>query len=91
MRMTRATLVAEIGGLLKRHMNLPHDVRLDERTRLNQDIYLDSVMVLELLVMLEIELGFSIPEDAPARENFVTLGTLAEFLLGLNREGRPDS
>jgi aryl carrier protein AsbD len=86
--MTRAALIREIGGLLRLHMNVPEEVTLDETTHLNHDIYVDSVMVLELLVRLEIELGFSIPDEAPAREHFTTLGTLAEFLLGLSRDGR---
>ena len=89
--MTRDALIGEIGSLLKLHLNVPHDARLDAATRLNQDIYLDSVMVLELLVLLETKLGFAIPEEAPAREHFLTLGALAEFLLGLNHDRRQGS
>lgn len=84
--MTRQALVGEIAKLLRLHLNVAHDTELDESTRLNQDIYLDSVMVLELLVLLETKLGFVIPEEAPAREHFLTLGALAEFLLGLSHE-----
>lgn len=89
--MTREALIDEIGSLLKLHLNVPHDALIDAGTRLNQDIYLDSVMVLELLVLLETKLGFAIPEEAPAREHFLTLGALAEFLLGLSQDGRQGS
>jgi len=89
--MTREALIEEIGSLMKLHLNVAHDTRLDATTRLNQDVYLDSVMVLELLVLLETKLGFVIPEEAPAREHFLTLGALAEFLLGLSHDARQAS
>lgn len=49
-------------------------------SRLNEDLYLDSVMILQLLLHLELEHGFIIPDEALAKEDFETVDTLAAFL-----------
>lgn len=85
--MTRTELVASIGRLLEGNARSRPVARLEEQTRLNEDLGLDSVMLLELLVRLELELRIAIPEEAPAREHFITVGGLADFLLGLDRAG----
>ena len=65
-------------GLAGTHHSPSYDA-----TRLNEELCLDSVRVLELLVHLELELGLCIPEEAPAREQFATVGGLVDFVLGL--------
>lgn len=87
--MTKAGLVANIEKLIEGHARFRPVPRLEDHTRLNEDLGLDSVMLLELLVRLELELHLVIPEDAPAKQHFVTVGGLAEFLLGLGSAGRP--
>ncbi|MRX73245.1 acyl carrier protein [Bacillus lacus] len=52
-------------------------------SRLNEDLYIDSVMLLELILALELQYGFSIPDDRLHPENFKTVGSLILFLESL--------
>lgn len=88
--MTRGELVTSIQKLLDGRPRFGAVPQLEDGTRLNEDLGLDSVMLLELLVRLELELEIAIPEEAPAKEHFVTVGGLADFLLGLRRTGERD-
>lgn len=79
--MTRAQLVALMASVLREKMSMPHLGELDEAARLNEDLGLDSVMVLELLVHLELEHGLTLPEEAVLRKQDGTVGSLLDFLL----------
>jgi acyl carrier protein len=82
--MTRQGIIDEIARVLEQEMNVKRGVSLSETTHLNRELWLDSVMVLELLLHLELKLGVVIPEHAPSEESFATVGGLASFLLGLD-------
>jgi acyl carrier protein len=79
--MTRLNLIAAIGSVLSERMALPHMAHFSEDARLNEQLCLDSVMVLQLLVHLELEYGVVLPEEAVVREQPGTVGSLADFLL----------
>lgn len=81
----REKTVEHIRSVLSNQMNVPHLHAFSAEARLNQDLYLDSVLTLQLLVYLELELGFEIPEHALEAEHFATVGTLADLLLTLPR------
>lgn len=81
--MTKQRIIAEISRVLEEEMNVKRGVTLSETTHLNRELWLDSVMVLELLLHLELKLGVVIPEHAPSEESFATVGGLASFLIGL--------
>ena len=49
--------------------------------RLNEDLYLDSVQIMQLLVHIELTLGFDIPDAALSNEDVATVSSLADFLL----------
>ena len=79
--MTRSDLIATIRLVLSERMALPHMAHFSEDARLNEQLCLDSVMVLQLLVHLELEHGVVLPEEAVVREQPGTVGLLADFLL----------
>jgi acyl carrier protein len=81
--MTRQRIINEISRVLEEEMNVKRGVTLGEATHLNRELWLDSVMLLELLLHLELKLGVVIPEHAPSEESFATVGGLVSFLLGL--------
>lgn len=62
-------------------MALKHLSRYAEEARMNEDLCLDSVLVLELLVHLELQFGLTLPDDAPLPAQLGTVGSFAEFLL----------
>jgi acyl carrier protein len=79
--MTRPELVAVIRSVLSEKMALPHMTHFSEDARLNEQLGLDSVLVLQLLVHLELEHGLCLPEDAVLQKQLGTVGSLADFLL----------
>lgn len=56
---------------------------LAESTRLNEDLYLDSVMVLQLIVYIEEDLKLLVPEDEVDRDVFGSVGSLLDFMMKL--------
>ncbi len=85
--MTRDDVVRRIRVVLHQRLLWPHLNRFSDSARLNQDLYLDSILLLELLVHLELDFGFAIPDRALEAHHFATVGSLADLLLTLPREG----
>ncbi len=81
--MSKAEIIEDIRWIMGEKMNLQHMDKYSPTARLNQDLYLDSVQFLQLLLNLELEKGYDIPEDALSSEAFVSIDSLAEFLLKL--------
>lgn len=80
--MNRADVVMLIFAVLSEKMARPHLEQFNEDARLNEHLCLDSVLVLELLVHLELEHGLSLPELAALEKQADTVGALADCLLG---------
>lgn len=78
--MNSATLVAAIGTVLREEMRHPHLDRFGPQARLNEDLYLDSVQLLQLILALEITHGVSVPEAAINRQDVSTVADLARIL-----------
>jgi acyl carrier protein len=60
---------------------LPAMDRFNEEARLNEDLCLDSVMMLQLLVSLELQHGVVLPEEAIMEKQLGTVGSFVDFLL----------
>jgi acyl carrier protein len=54
---------------------------IDERTRLFDDLSLDSTSVLELLMEIEDGLGVELDADTLEQHHFETVGTLTDYIL----------
>ncbi|GAA3924182.1 DUF6005 family protein [Litoribacillus peritrichatus] len=78
--MKHADIVNAIHQVLRDTMFIPQIDAFHADARLNEDLYLDSVLVLELILNLETELGFDIPDDALTKDDFDTVASLATFL-----------
>lgn len=81
--MTKTEIVQIIHQVLEQKMAIPYLSAFSPFARLNEDLYLDSVMVLQLLLHLELDHGFTIPDEALAKEDFETIDTLASMLCRL--------
>lgn len=81
--MSKTDIIEDIRVIMTDVMQLPHMEQFRAEARLNQDLYLDSVQFLQLLLNLELEKGYDIPEDALSSEAFVSVDSLADFLLKL--------
>lgn len=78
--MNRDRIVEAIGTILRTEMDHPHLDRFGPQARLNEDLYLDSVQLLQLILALEMTLGLSIPEEAMNRQDVSTVADLAARL-----------
>lgn len=79
--MNRDTVVEAIGTILREEMHHPHLDLFGPYARLNEDLYLDSVQLLQLMLALEMSLKLSIPEEAMSRQDVSTVADLAAHLL----------
>jgi acyl carrier protein len=79
--MTRPELVRVIRCFMTEALALPYMHRFSEEARLNEDLCLDSVMMLQLLVSLELQHGVVIPEEAILEKQLGTVGSFVDFLL----------
>ncbi|MEP1215259.1 MAG: phosphopantetheine-binding protein [Marinobacter sp.] len=79
-RQTLAPITETIRVALQRHLPAARLDNFSTHARLNADLGLDSIMLMELLVSLELENGLSISEDAFIGENLETVRDLARLL-----------
>ncbi len=81
--MTRQEIVQIIHDILQHQIKLPASAleAFQEDARLNEDLYMDSIMILQMILHLEVDLGFEIPDEMLVSKDFHTVGSLADFLL----------
>nr|WP_301549776.1 DUF6005 family protein [Methylorubrum thiocyanatum] len=73
-------MITAIGTVLREEMHHPHLDRFGPEARLNEDLYLDSVQLLQLILALELTHGVSVPEAAINRQDVSTVADLARLL-----------
>ncbi|TQR37034.1 petrobactin biosynthesis protein AsbD [Lysinibacillus sphaericus] len=78
--MTRQQLIKSIYDIMENSLELQTLSSFNEDARLNEDLYMDSIMVLQLILHIELDLGISIPDEVLVPRDFKTVGTLASFL-----------
>lgn len=77
----KKNVVQAIHDIMKQKMHMPAMDQFHEEARLNEDLYLDSILMLQLIIHLELDYGLDIPDEAIVPKHFKTVGTLADFLL----------
>ncbi|MBJ8008245.1 MULTISPECIES: petrobactin biosynthesis protein AsbD [Bacillus cereus group] len=78
--MRREVLKEAVLSIMREKMELKNVTHLEETMRLNQDLYIDSVMMLQLIVYIEMELKLCVPEDEIDPKAFLTVGSLLDFM-----------
>lgn len=78
--MTRQQLIKSIYDIMENSLELQTLTSFNEDARLNEDLYMDSIMVLQLILHIELDLGIAIPDEVLVPKDFKTVGTLANFL-----------
>lgn len=78
--MSEVDIIAAIRVVLDQHMNHPHLAGFAPEARLNEDLYLDSVLILQIFLNLELEFGLSVPEEIINRQDIATIADLAALL-----------
>ncbi len=78
--MTRQQLIKSIYDIMENSLELQTLSSFNEDARLNEDLYVDSIMVLQLILHIEMDLGIAIPDEVLVPKDFKTVGTLVNFL-----------
>ncbi|EEL51035.1 Acyl carrier protein [Bacillus cereus Rock3-44] len=73
-------LKAAVLKIMIEKMELKNVTYLEDTMRLNQDLYIDSVMMLQLIVYIEMDLQLYVPEDELDPKAFSTIGSLLDFM-----------
>lgn len=79
--MTETEILAAIETVLIEKMAHRHVDGFGPDARLNEDLYLDSVLILEIFLNLELEYGLSVPEEAIAKQEIETVADLVALYL----------
>jgi acyl carrier protein len=74
--MNNSDILMAIHTVLEEQMAHPHVNDFGLQARLNEDLYLDSVLILQIFLNLELEYGLSVPEEAIARQDIETVADL---------------
>lgn len=78
--MRREALKNAVLKIMIEKMELKNITHLEETMRLNQDLYIDSVMMLQLIVYIEMDVKLCVPEDEVDPKAFLTVGSLLDFM-----------
>jgi acyl carrier protein len=82
-------VLSAIGHCLVTLISREHRQRFAADARLNDDLYLDSVLVMQLLVMLETDYGLRFPDERIGELTVETVDDLVRALLNINRNDNP--
>lgn len=88
--MTPDQIIDTIRAVLSGPMNNAHMFKFSPDARLNEDLYLDSVLILNLLLHLETSHGCDIPEREMSKDGISTVRDLARFVAGEDLAAAPD-
>lgn len=75
--MSRDEIMAAVFAILSEQMMHPHLEGFAPEARLNEDLYLDSVLILQIFLNLELEYGLPMPEKAISKQD---VATVADFI-----------
>lgn len=78
--MKREKMIEMIYHILKNKLELPTMAAFHEEARLNEDLYMDSVMILELILYIELDFGIKVPDEMLVPKDFQTVYTVIEFI-----------
>ncbi|WP_028024573.1 DUF6005 family protein [Enterovibrio calviensis] len=82
--MQRKDIIESIRQVLAENMQSRHMGSFSESAKLNEDLYLDSVLILQLILHLELDLGLSVPDENITASDYSTVSSLADFLCRMN-------
>ncbi|GLS31196.1 acyl carrier protein [Mesorhizobium albiziae] len=86
--MTRDQVLRAIETILRDKLNHKHMNMFAPDARLNEDLYLDSVLILEIMLGLELEHGVALPEEVISRQDLETVDDLARLFVEASDSGR---
>lgn len=80
--MTEREIVEAIHTVLRDHLLNRHLDRFAPEARLNEDLYLDSVLMMELFLQLELSFGLEAPDELITSRDLATVADVAGLFAG---------
>lgn len=80
--MTPEQVIGAIETILRDKFDPRHREGFSPQARLNEDLCLDSVLILEIMLALELDHGVSLPEEVITRQDLETVEDLAALFSG---------
>ena len=80
--MTYGQILDAIGTILRDKLDSQHMDAFAPQARLNEDLYLDSVLILEIMLALELDHGVALPEEVISRQDLDTVDDMVRQGLG---------
>ncbi|TIN17864.1 MAG: phosphopantetheine-binding protein, partial [Mesorhizobium sp.] len=87
--MTYDQILDAMGTILRDKLDNQHMDSFAPQARLNEDLYLDSVLILELMLALELDHGVALPEEVISRQDLDTVDDLARLFLNASESNEP--
>ncbi|WP_161601540.1 phosphopantetheine-binding protein [Paenibacillus luteus] len=85
--MERISIVEGLRKIIVEELDVAAPAELNETERLNEDLNLDSIMILQLAVYIEEYFEVSFPEEDVDPSVFATVGSLTDFVVALQKLG----
>jgi acyl carrier protein len=85
--MERNRIVEGLRKIIAEELDVAAPAELNETDRLNEDLNLDSIMILQLAVYIEEYFEVAFPEEDVDPSVFVTVGSLTDFVVALQISG----
>jgi petrobactin synthase len=79
--MTYDQVLGAIENILREKLNHQHMDLFSPQARLNEDLYLDSVLILEIMLAIELDHGVELPEEVISRQDLDTVDDLARLFV----------
>lgn len=78
--MKREERMEQIKEIVTKKLKLTHVVNLDESMRLQEELLIDSIMLLQLIVYIEEDLQLMVPAKELDPRIFLTVRSLLDFI-----------
>ncbi|MDV2686554.1 petrobactin biosynthesis protein AsbD [Alkalihalophilus lindianensis] len=78
--MTQEEAVKTLYTIMQKDLNLPTLASFNEDARLNEDLCMDSIMILQLILHLEVDYGIEISDEQLSPNNFYKVSNLATYI-----------
>lgn len=85
--MERHLIVEGLRAIIAEELDVAAPAELNETDRLNEDLNLDSIMILQLAVYIEEHFEVVFPEEDVDPGVFATVGSLTDFVASLQESG----
>ncbi|TYP70614.1 phosphopantetheine-binding protein [Paenibacillus methanolicus] len=80
MNNAREQLRGRLAELMREKLELRLPQALEDTLRINEDLRIDSISLLQLIVHIEATLGLRVPEEEVDAKAFATVGSLLDFI-----------